>query len=67
VTRERLEAAVLTSPHQPGRNRQHTRVHGIEDYLHIRGDRMSARQAAIRCGVSQWTVVRWRAVLREAT
>jgi predicted DNA-binding transcriptional regulator YafY len=67
VTRDQLEAAVLTSPTLRGRCSQYKRVHGIEDYLHVRGDLMSARQAALRLGVSQRTVTRWRAVLREVT
>lgn len=40
------------------------RLDGIEDYLFIRGDRLSAAQAAERLGVTQRTIVRWRALLR---
>jgi predicted DNA-binding transcriptional regulator YafY len=40
------------------------RASRIEDYLWIGGDRMSASQAARRIGVSQRTVVRYRATLR---
>jgi hypothetical protein len=39
----------------------------IEDYLFIGGDRLSARTAAERLGVSQRTVTRWRAALRSVT
>ena len=38
---------------------------GIEDYLFIGGDRMPARQAAGRLGVSTRTIVRYRAYLRR--
>jgi hypothetical protein len=37
---------------------------GIENYLFIGGDRMSARQAAERLSVSMRTITRYRAVLR---
>ena len=37
----------------------------IEDYLFIGGDRMPARLAADRMGVTQRTVERWRRYLRE--
>ena len=66
MTRDRIEELVLTSPSHRGRYSQMRRVYGIEDYLHIGGHRMSARQAARRIGVSERTVTRWRAVLREA-
>ena len=66
MTRAQIEHAVLTAPTVHGRKSQMRRVYGIEDYLHIGGPHLSARQAAIRCGVSQRTVTRWRAVLREA-
>ena len=36
----------------------------IEDYLFIGGDRMSAAAAGRRLGVSQRTIVRYRATLR---
>jgi hypothetical protein len=39
---------------------------GIEDYLHISGDSLSARQAAIRLDCSSRTIIRYRAVLRAA-
>jgi hypothetical protein len=67
MTREQIERAVLTAVTIHGRSSQYRRLHGIEDYLHIRGDRLSARQAAIRLGVTPRTVCRWRAVLREAS
>ena len=66
MTREQIERAVLTSPHPSGRGCQLRRVYGIEDYLFIGGQAMSARQAAIRLGRSPRTITRWRAVLREA-
>jgi hypothetical protein len=37
----------------------------IEDYLFIAGDRLSARQAAIRLGLAPRTVCRYRRRLRE--
>lgn len=43
------------------------RVSGIEDYLFIGGDGLSARAAAERLGVSERTVTRWRAALRSVT
>ena len=64
MTREQLEAAFITSPHLKGRLSQLRRVYGIEDYLFIRGDRMSARQAALRLGVSARTITRYRKALR---
>jgi hypothetical protein len=67
MTREQLEAAVVTSPAPNGRARQRQRVNGIEDYLFIGGDQMSARQAGLRLGVTRRTVVRYRKVLREAS
>jgi hypothetical protein len=67
MTREQLEAAICTSPYAKGRIRQLQRVGGIEDYLFIGGDRMSARCAALRLGVSQRTVTRYRKALREAS
>lgn len=67
MTREQLERAVLTAPSARGRACQHKRLYGIEDYLHIGGDRLSARQAAERLGVSARTIVRYRAALREAS
>jgi len=50
---------------RPGPQRR--RVYGIEDYLFIGGHQMSARQAALRLGVTPRTITRYRAVLREAT
>jgi predicted DNA-binding transcriptional regulator YafY len=67
MTREQIERAILTSPYDNGRNTQMRRVYGIEDYLFIRGDQMSARQAAIRLGRSPRTITRYRAILREAS
>jgi hypothetical protein len=40
---------------------------GIEDYLWVGGDQMSAPQAAQRLGVTQRTIERWRSVLRAVT
>lgn len=65
MTREQLEAMFCTSPCLKGRNKQIQRVNGLEDYLHIGGDRMDARDVATRCGVSVRTVWRWRQALRE--
>jgi hypothetical protein len=61
-----LARAVVTSPFPNGRACQFRRVYGIEDYLFIGGDRMSARQAAARLGVTPRTITRYRKVLREA-
>lgn len=66
MTREELEATFCTSPTYPGRVSQLELVNGIEDYLYINGDRMSARQAAQRLGVNPRTITRWRAALRQA-
>lgn len=38
----------------------------MDDYLHIGGDRIPAREAARRLGVSARTVNRYRAELRKA-
>jgi predicted DNA-binding transcriptional regulator YafY len=40
------------------------RASRIQDYLWIGGDRMSASEAARRVGVTQRTIVRYRATLR---
>ena len=66
MTREQLEAAFITSPHVKGRLKQRQRINGLEDYLFIGGDQMSARQAALRLGVSTRTAQRYRKALREA-
>jgi hypothetical protein len=58
MSREQLEAAL------PG-TRSH-RLDGIEDYLWIGGDRLSALQAAQRLGVTERTICRYRSVLRAA-
>jgi response regulator of citrate/malate metabolism len=58
TTREELEAAL------PGVRRHH--LDGIEDYLFVRGDRMSAAEAAGHLGVTERTVCRYRATLRAA-
>jgi hypothetical protein len=39
---------------------------GIEDYLWVGGDRMSARAAARRLGITERTICRYRAALRAA-
>jgi predicted DNA-binding transcriptional regulator YafY len=61
--REQLET--LPCSPQSRYMRQH-RINGIEDYLFIRGDRLSAARAAERLGVTKRTVERWRAFLRHA-
>jgi predicted DNA-binding transcriptional regulator YafY len=66
MTREQIEAAVLTSPHPHGRRSQLRRVYGIEDYLNVNGPYLSARQAAHRLGRSPRTITRYRAALRQA-
>jgi hypothetical protein len=58
TSREDLEAAL---PHV---RRHH--INGIEDYLWIGGDRMSAAAAAGRLGVTERTVCRYRRTLRAA-
>jgi len=58
MSREQLEAAL------PGTRRH--RLDGIEDYLWIGGDRLSARRAAERLGVTERTICRYRSVLRAA-
>lgn len=67
MTREQLEAVLLTSPTYPGRISQIQLVNGIEDYLFIGGGTMSAAEAARRLGVAPRTVTRWRRKLREVT
>jgi predicted DNA-binding transcriptional regulator YafY len=57
-SRAQLEAAL------PGLQRR--MLDGIEDYLFVGGDRMSARGAADRLGVNERTICRYRAVLRTA-
>jgi hypothetical protein len=64
VTREQLEAAYPWSPIAQARARQQERLDGLENYLHVGGDRMSATVAARRLGVSRRTIVRWRGTLR---
>jgi hypothetical protein len=60
-----LEARIEWSDRPCARTRQLGRIGGIEDYLFIGGDRLSAARAAKRLGVSPRTVVRYRAALRE--
>lgn len=67
IDREALEAALIRSDWPRGRASQLRRINGIEDYLFIRGDRMSARAAAERLGVTRRTVQRYRAVIRAVT
>ena len=67
MTREELEAVVVTSPHAKGRLKQQQRLNGLEDYLHVGGDRMSINQAARRLGRSPRTICRWRKALRQVT
>jgi hypothetical protein len=69
VTRRRFtgrRTVKITDRFPNGRACQFRRVYGIEDYLFIGGDRMSARQAAARLGVTPRTITRYRKVLREA-
>jgi hypothetical protein len=68
VTREDLEAAIPPPVRSRGggaiaSRRRH--IDRVEDYLFIRGDRMSARQAATRLGVTPRTITRYRRFLRE--
>jgi len=56
--RAELEAAL------PGMRRRF--LDGLEDYLWVGGDRMSARHAARRLGVTERTICRYRAALRAA-
>jgi transposase len=67
VTHDQLERAALTSPSTQGRSAQFKRLYGLQDYLHVGGPHMSARQAAERLGVTKRTVERWRRALREAS
>lgn len=60
-----LEAAIVRSAVPKGRSSQLRRLCGIEDYLAIGGSQMTARQVADRLGVTERTVCRYRAVLRE--
>lgn len=64
MTRRQLE--VLDAARVKGGQAIHAKfLSGIEDYLFIGGDRMPARQAAGRLGVSTRTIVRYRAHLRR--
>ena len=67
MTREELQAVIVTSPHRNGRNAQWRQVHNIEEYLHIGGPAMTGPEAARRLGVTVRTVERLRAVLRKTT
>jgi hypothetical protein len=67
MTRERLEAALITSPHPNGRSCQRRRVNGIQEYLRINGPYLPAAQAAARLGVTRRTIERYRAALRKAS
>jgi hypothetical protein len=60
-----LEALLVRSADRRGRASQLRRAYGIGEYLFIGGDRMSARVAAERLGVSPSTINRYRAVLRD--
>jgi hypothetical protein len=64
MTREQIEAIVITSPHVKGRLKQAQRAAGLEDYLFIGGPRMFASEAAARLGCSRRTIERYKAVLR---
>jgi predicted DNA-binding transcriptional regulator YafY len=61
-----LADAVIWSAHQNAQGQQRNRLNGIEEYLFIGGDRMSAAAAAERLAVTSRTVFRYRAVLRAA-
>lgn len=63
LPREHLEALPCRSQ---ARHLRELMLDGIEDYQFIGGDRLSARQAAGRLGVSPRTIQRGRAFLREA-
>jgi arginine deiminase len=65
LTREDLYAATTWRQHPGQAGYQRKRLGFIEDYLFIGGDLLSARQAARRLGVSDRTVVRYRAFLRS--
>jgi hypothetical protein len=65
MSRDELNAAVAWSPCPLTAGLQRKRLDFIEDYLFIRGDLLSAAQAARRLGVSERTVVRYRAFLRS--
>lgn len=80
MTREQIEAAILTAPTAKGRCAQMRRLHGIEDYLFIGGDAPApetwrtgfydgtpARVLAARLGRSERTIRRYRRKLREMT
>ena len=67
MTREQLEATFITAGTAKGRASQMRRIYGMEDYLFIGGDQMSARQVALRLGVATRTVTRWRKALREVS
>lgn len=61
-----LAVVIVRSARPCAQARQLNRLNGIEDYLFIGGDRMSAGAAAQRLGISARTVARYRAVLRAA-
>ena len=63
--REELEAAFPWSANPGAIGQQERMLSLVEDYIHIGGDLLSARQAAARLGVSARTVVRYRALLRS--
>ena len=62
-----LEAVLVTSAIPKGRSSQLRRVCGIEEYLFIGGSRMTVPAAAERLGVTEGTISRYRAVLRDLT
>jgi hypothetical protein len=59
-----LEARTDWEDHPGRQGQQRARIGRIEDYLLINGDYISAAQAAARLGVTERTVVRYRAALR---
>jgi len=66
MTRKQLE--ILAAGNRAAARAARARMlDGIEDYEFIGGDRLSARQAAERLGVTMRTIVRWRAYLRGAS
>jgi len=67
MTRDQLEALIITADSRHGRASQQRRVNGIEAYLLINGPYLTRRQAAQRLGVSEPTITRYRRILREAS
>ena len=62
---EELESLLVHSPNHRGRASERRRALGISEYLFIGADRMPVPQAAARLGVTERTVHRYRAALRD--